>query len=584
MSFSIKATLEADVADDAEVCVVPAIHRRFTAVGCCLPSVCFLFLFILLWSTKTTFLTTAVYFGLMSLTLFIATLIFLDMDMDTPVYSPSPTNKQVQFSDVSASESISTTKTKTGKNSCCGTTHTYHWITIYCCVILSILYFTSSLVLFIGAGNEWQRYKSDQIVAGVVSLLATFICLQIIRSIRSSWNISNPNIQTTGCLTCCCTVVGLPMLAFCTLLVLWNSTLNVHTMRLAPPGKLVSTTEITSDGMKVAGPTIHLYCTATNHDGSVHEGSYNTSLPTVLFLHGYGGSSLDAQSVRDNPTYKEHGIRFCSIDRPGYGWSEGYFNNNPDNFNDVAKLTLQVLQKEEITGDLILNFHSLGAYHALALSAEILKLNQKETEKSTKLWKIRGMVAVDAMVPEWYNYDQKRETTRCSTTAPLTDGNDTGFWKLIRTVVPSGGPRLLYATGFMGFSDQVNLYPKQYINTIQNLVMRLKYFDSRIVESQRWSINCGYAKIGQQLMMNDTSKDYVRLEVLVAIHGINNTRFENIASLETQVNVEAIDLSQTFRTGLQHQAIMLRDNSASDYIVPAILRVVDSIIKHDAQK
>ena len=171
----------------------------------------------------------------------------------------------------------------------------------------------------------------------------------------------------------------------------------------------------------------------------------------------------DAQSVRDNPTYNEHGIRFCSIDRPGYGWSEGYFNNNPDNFNDVAKLTLQVLQKEEITGDLILNFHSLGAYHALALSAEILKLNQKETEKSTKLWKIRGMVAVDAMVPEWYNYDKKRETTHCSTTAPLTDGNDTGFWKLIRTVVPSGGPRLLYATGFMGFSDQVNLYPKQYI-------------------------------------------------------------------------------------------------------------------------
>ena len=122
-------------------------------------------------------------------------------------------------------------------------------------------------------------------------------------------------------------------------------------------------------------------------------------------------------------------------------------------------------------------------------------------------------------------------------------------------MTPTGLPRLLYETGYGGYSDSVGLYG-ELANTMLNLNLRRKYMDSRIAESARWGINCGYVRGAKALQDADTN-EYVALEALVAIHGINLTEFSAIASNSTAVNVELIDLTGNFSESVsQHQALI----------------------------
>ena len=562
MSFNVEVTpsnqqpdnavvVKMGLEEDDQPCVVPEIHRAFTTVGCIVPSVLSCLIFVILWSVNTTLLTTGMFLCLLSLTLLAAALMFIDMDMDI-----SANQSYVRKDNGSNNNNASSGSNATGQNSCCGRTVTLHWFAIIWNVILSLIFAISTVVMCVGAAREWRLYMVDFILASIVSLVASFACVIVIRGVISSWNTSNPRMQTTGCWTCCCALCGMPMVVLCTLVVLWNTTMDVHTMGFAVPGVLVST----SNG---DGPTLHLYCT----DGD----SYNSSLPTVLFLHGYGGSSLDAESVRKSSNFVASGARMCSIDRPGNGWSEGYLiqDENSRHFGKIAQLTLEVLQKEKITGDLVLMFHSLGAYHALALAAEI-------SQEKDDLWKVRGMLAVDAMVPNWSTFEKRRES--CSTKAALENSYWTWFWSAVRTVAPSGLPRMIYVTGYGGYFNSMNLYPTQYTNILLNLNMRRKYFDTRVVEGRRMGINCGYAKNGQETLKQQPRGAYVRLEVLVAINGINITQFSQIASNSTNVNVELIDLSEEYSKEVsQHQALMLSQKASTDYVVPAVLRILESV-------
>jgi hypothetical protein len=159
------------------------------------------------------------------------------------------------------------------------------------------------------------------------------------------------------------------------------------------------------------------------------------------------------------------------------------------------------------------------------------------------------------------------------------DIGDAGwFWPAVRTVTPSGLPRLVYSTGYGGFSDSVNLYPAPLPSLILNLNMRRKYIDSRIVEGERWGINCGYAHMGQVLLMEKIIiEKFVILEVLVAVHGINNTRLSDILNGTDKARVVNIDLSDEYKPNMQHQALMLGDSPSKKYVVPALLRVLDEI-------
>lgn len=70
--------------------------------------------------------------------------------------------------------------------------------------------------------------------------------------------------------------------------------------------------------------------------------------------------------VRRHPDVQAAGLRFCSLDRPGYGFSRADPAPLADqHFGRVAKLTAGVLEAQGVEGNLILVYHSLGGYHAL---------------------------------------------------------------------------------------------------------------------------------------------------------------------------------------------------------------------------
>jgi hypothetical protein len=159
----------------------------------------------------------------------------------------------------------------------------------------------------------------------------------------------------TGCgLCCCCSLLGL---MFITCLCTWNAL--ALSSYLTPPGAMIATPD---------NPTIHLYCSPP--------GQYDATKPTVLFLHGFLGSSLDAEWVRRDPGVMASRVRFCAIDRPGYGYSQNYFwrkGNEHLHFGKVAEIDEAVLNTAGVTGPIVFLVHSLGLYEAMALAHQVLR-------------------------------------------------------------------------------------------------------------------------------------------------------------------------------------------------------------------
>jgi len=93
----------------------------------------------------------------------------------------------------------------------------------------------------------------------------------------------------------------------------------------------------------------------------------------VLFLHGFTGSANDGLRVRRDIQLRATRVRFCALDRPGNGYSEGYSTEGPEqlHFGQIAEATEAVLRAFGINGDLILMFHSLGSYWGMALAHQV---------------------------------------------------------------------------------------------------------------------------------------------------------------------------------------------------------------------
>jgi pimeloyl-ACP methyl ester carboxylesterase len=525
------AALDVDVATSAGSSSHRGDRRRlYTAPVCAAPCVLLSLLFVVLWGANTSLLTTGTVLGLAALVTLAGAMMFLE-------------NKT----------------TTTGKTtSAAGGKIVLAWLGS-----LAALFGCMAIVFLVGAGREWRTYIADQTLAALSSLVGAIVCAVVAHGLRLRKKATTA--VATRCWASCCACCGLPVLIICVIVVLWSNAMDVQTMALAPPGVLVPARS--SDD-----PTLHLFCSDAGH---------NASLPTIVFLHGYGGSSRDAHAVRTDPRFTASGLRLCSLDRPGYGWSEGYATiaQADRHFGKIADLTLDVLAAQGIAGDLVLMFHSLGGYHALSLSAAISKRRLRDQPEPPQ-WRVRGMVAVDAMTPGWFDYEVPRTASECGTAVALAP---TGwFWPAVRVVTPTGLPRLVYATGFGGFSDSVGLYGGL-ANTMLNLNMRRKYIDSRLTESARWGLNCGYALKGQNVLQAAAANEYVALEVLVVIHGLNLTEFGAIASNSTAVNVSRIDLTGQYSTSVsQHEALMLAERASREYVVPAVLRVVRAVVRRDA--
>ena len=266
---------------------------------------------------------------------------------------------------------------------------------------------------------------------------------------------------------------------------------------------------------------VHLYCT---------EGT-NASAPTVLFLHGVTGSCLDAEWVRGHPAVTATGARFCAIDRPGYGWSDSYDADLPPHFGTAATLVKEALSEHLAPSalaplKLVLMFHSLGGYHAGALRAA-LAIDQA--------FDVRGVVAVDAMVPAWSGQNTSRPAAACDVDAPLSNSDaNIPFWKLVRDAEPTGLVRIMYVSGVGGYNAVVLWFPRAVQPALLGNAMRAKYPRAILTERQRWAINCGYASAG---MGDFAAVDHMEvLTSTVAGSGLDNDHWRDYGPGEPHVS------------------------------------------------
>lgn len=326
----------------------------------------------------------------------------------------------------------------------------------------------------------------------------------------------------------CCSSCSMPLLILFACFGAWNAT--QQSAYITPIGDLVAT-----DGE----PTIRIDCT----------GTYDPTKPTIIFLHGWVGNADNAIWVRQDPRLLATGLRFCSLDRPGYGYSENYFTEK--HFGKVASITEAVLHSMGIKGDLILMFHSLGAYWALALASQI-KLISKDPNIQ-----FVGAVAVDGVSTEWKEWDVPM--TSCSPYA--SKDSPSTLWSLVRAGAPSGLVRLGFLAGIGWFQDVIKMYPDYMQDTVFAYSMRRKYFDAIIIESQYWKINCGYAKAGEPIFAQLKA-----FEVIVVPNGLNLTQ---LALLNNRSNVTIA----SGPSGLEHSGILLHRDYAP-ICTDALLRVI----------
>eukprot|EP01080_Neovahlkampfia_damariscottae_P007128 gene7128-11291_t len=141
-----------------------------------------------------------------------------------------------------------------------------------------------------------------------------------------------------------------------------------------------------------AFPTLHIFRSVINDFDNpppgvlfnvmghkMHLNCIGNGSPTILFEHGYSGSSLDwshIQPIVSNVT------RTCSYDRAGYGWSD--MGIEPRDSEHISTELKTLLDEAKINDDLILVGHSF---------AGILMKAFKNISKN----KILGVVLVDAV-------------------------------------------------------------------------------------------------------------------------------------------------------------------------------------------
>ena len=385
------------------------------------------------------------------------------------------------------------------------------WV-FYCSLgLLCLLGCMPSFAFMVAAGAVSKNYVADHVFSALFAAAVSVLSVLALLAFFSSPLVNNlPRTQRSKpCCSCCfCTCIcGLPFIVFLAFLSLWHTSSKAN-------GLLVSNLPLGNFHETTDGPPMHIWC---DKEGK------NKSAPTVLFLHGFLGGCLDPTWVRRDPAFIATGLQFCSIDRPGYGYGQGYDSgDNVRHFGRVAKLTQEVLHKEKVTGKLILLFHSLGGYHALALANQL--------EKDEDITIVAG-VAIDAMTPRWRKWNISRKPEECNTDVALAPANF--FWGIVQRLEPAGLPRFIFATGFQGYDILVRMLPNDIGPRYLSNDMLPKYFQAVVDETQRWARNCGYARAGEKAMGK-----LLRLDVIVVPLGLNLTQY---AKLNNNSHVVLLD-------------------------------------------
>lgn len=406
-------------------------------------------------------------------------------------------------------------------------------------ISMAALTFLGLLAFFAYCGLTqpiWPEYQADQVLAALCALAFTvFSFLFTLAVLAEGLPPSEGPIKWARRCCCCC---GFPFLIILCFLAMWSTLCEPEYLE-AYPGLRVETP---------GNPTIHVHCST----------DYDAALPTVVFLHGWTGSGNDAEWVRRHPDFLATKLRFCSLDRPGYGWSDPYpAGNEHKHFGFVAKVTEAVLRKQGVRGDVIMLFHSLGGYHTMAFLHHVKEVSE------FKDIRILGGVAVDAMAPDWLQHDVPRPAASCSPAAPFEGGP---LWPTFRILSATGVVRILYSSGFGGFNIAVLMYPADLTDKVSAYSMRRIFYDSVIVEDQRWSINCGYAIRGQAAMA-----DLLALEVISLPGGLDMANF-------ALMNNRSRLIVTPGPPEAQHSGIMLHHDYAP-ILVDSLVRVINTTLR-----
>ena len=222
-------------------------------------------------------------------------------------------------------------------------------------------------------------------------------------------------------------------------------------------------------------------------------------------------------------------------------------------------MTVAVLRAHGVGGKVVLLFHSLGCWHALAFAQYL-----REARATQNLGlSVVSAVAVDAVVPRWERWDKPSDLTKCSTSAARSSVHP--IWPLARSTRPSGLPRLLYTGNFGGYADIIDMYPKDLQSAALAYSMRRKWFESVVVEAEMWGINCGWARRAEGAFAALKA-----LEIIVVPAGVNITALQdlNTGSSVTVVNAPTVGAQH------EHAAMMIHEKYATSVVVPALLRAI----------
>ncbi len=245
---------------------------------------------------------------------------------------------------------------------------------------------------------------------------------------------------------------------------------------------------------------MHIYCT-------LPEGIRDYSnLPTVVYLHGLKGSSLDAERIR---LAVNSNARFCSYDRPGYGWSEAT-RVYPRDSEQHTEEFLEILRLEGIRGDVVLLAHS---YAGLFLPNIYRKCNSSLSQTTPRIRSIFMMDVVDPVSIPDRSIDTYAEPEQ--------------LIKYGLYAAPLAFPRIGFKAKLLTNQDLIYRLPGNIPEIFLQFLCTMKYFQA-VYDEERYFLIA--AKQSADIL---SSRGYGNLPIFIfpAIYGFN---FQRLNQTSTQ--------------------------------------------------
>ena len=377
---------------------------------------------------------------------------------------------------------------------------------------------------------------------------------------------TNKPFKNHCCQCCCisyCYYFGLPiMIYFCFSTMI--DTISLNDTYINP--ELDSSLGIVAG--KTIGHKLYFQCTL--------KGKYNSSQPTVLFMHGWSGSAFDATHVARDPKFVATGAKFCSMSRAGYGFSDTISHDTEkSNFGYLAKMTQEGLHEIGVTGDLILMFHSYGGIQALALA------NQLSNDETIN---VAGAVAIDASTVA--NSVERGADRYCSDTTIETPSLTGLLLPSILKALPRGSYRVaVNIINFMDIGTMFKWFPEDIQPRYKSNWFKLKKEDVVYIELKDIYRNCGWALKGQLEFMKmkrietfiryvESTPDSKQRRIFTDFIDVaNNNQYYNVTNNHTTVIVGD---KSTGLTGM-HAKMLFQKKYAEKFITPGLLRVINDL-------